>query len=81
MKKLKKLEINSRRIIKNEELTLLRGGYDDCWFCVIFDGFCYYPLGCTVGESCDAVRQALSDLYNPSGYQVGCTGTGCTVQV
>lgn len=28
MKKLNKLQINSEKIMKNEELTTLRGGYD-----------------------------------------------------
>ena len=35
MKKLNKLQINSERIMKNEELITLRGGYDGCsCFCL-----------------------------------------------
>lgn len=30
MKKLNKLQINSEKLIKNEELNTLRGGYDGC---------------------------------------------------
>jgi hypothetical protein len=40
MKKLGKLEINSDKIMKNEELLTLRGGYDfhGCW-CFDSDGY------------------------------------------
>lgn len=33
MKKLNKLQINSERLMKNEELISVKGGYDggDCW--------------------------------------------------
>lgn len=36
MKKLSKLNINSEKLMKNEELVTLRGGYGDyCCFCWI----------------------------------------------
>ena len=35
MKKLGKLEINSEKLMKNEELLILRGGYGDC-HCVCY---------------------------------------------
>jgi hypothetical protein len=34
MKKLNKLQINSEKIIKNEELLILRGGYST-WCCTV----------------------------------------------
>jgi hypothetical protein len=42
MKKLNKLQINSEKLIKNEELILLRGGYDyNC--CICYDDMT--PMG------------------------------------
>ena len=78
MKKLGKLQINPEKVMKNEKLIALRGGYGECWYCYIFDGWNYYPLGCTEGPSCDEVAQALYNLYHPGGYEVGCTGDGCS---
>ena len=44
MKKLDKLEINPEKIMRNEELVILRGGYDpeDC-HCMCYDGMT--PMG------------------------------------
>ena len=44
MKKLVKLHINSERIIKNEELLILKGGYGDC-MC-----FCHSVMGDPLGS-------------------------------
>ncbi len=42
MKKLKKLQINHEKLMKNEELVTLRGGYDyNC--CICYDG--QTPMG------------------------------------
>jgi hypothetical protein len=41
MNKISKLEINSEKIMKNEELLSLRGGYEG-WLIV-----CFYPFGGT----------------------------------
>jgi natural product precursor len=41
MKKLNKLQINSEKIIKNEELVALKGGYDP-WVGVCCE--CYFPF-------------------------------------
>ncbi len=35
MKKLNKLQINSEKLMNNEELTTLRGGYGGCCVCVL----------------------------------------------
>jgi len=37
MKKLNKLEINSEKVMSDNELTKLRGGYD-CWTCEVKSG-------------------------------------------
>lgn len=44
MKKINKLQINSEKLMKNEELTTLRGGYDGkCCEChVLMSGETYY---------------------------------------
>ena len=63
MKKLQKLQINSERLMNNEELVTLRGGYDDVrcypedpgqipWFCEgIFAGCQVSVQACW--ERCD----------------------------
>lgn len=39
MKKLGKLEINSRKLLKKEELVTLKGGYEGCdYWCCTYDG-------------------------------------------
>lgn len=49
MKKLNKLEINSEKLIKKEELMTLRGGYGGMLKCEGGEyGTCYfYVLGCS----------------------------------
>ncbi len=54
MKKLNKLQINPEKLIKNQELTTLRGGYDcgmgyQHYYCEII-----YEPGCssTYGDAC-----------------------------
>lgn len=57
MKKLNKLQINSEKLMKNEELIALKGGYGEpCWCVCIPGGYllsgygdcgydCYYAFG------------------------------------
>ena len=54
MKKLRKLEINPARLIKDEELVVLRGGYDGaCCLCYLADGgFCLGAMAATSAEMC-----------------------------
>jgi len=48
MKKLNKLEINPKKLMKNEELLTLRGGYDGCTcLCYNWD---FQLLGAIGGE-------------------------------
>ncbi len=43
MKKLNKLSINPEKVIKNDELTNLRGGYDTgCFWGTYWECYCYY---------------------------------------
>lgn len=51
MKKIGKLSINPEKVIKNEELMILRGGYSSQWWCMV---------GCTDYEE-DGFR--MSDQY------------------
>jgi natural product precursor len=48
MKKLQKLQINSERLMNNEELVRLRGGYEGCG-CLCFIGSS--PQGYTAASS------------------------------
>lgn len=61
MKKLHKLQINSDKLMKNEELITLKGGYDGTCLCMCIPGGtlvsesgdcgpdCYYAYGTTAG--------------------------------
>lgn len=61
MKKLEKLQINSEKLIKDEELITLRGGYGDCWWCWVtcpdgsLSGQCCGPSWTYVWETCEAM--------------------------
>jgi natural product precursor len=49
MKKLEKLQINPEKLMKNEELKAVRGGYDPCT-CMCFRMPTGEPLGYLVSE-------------------------------
>lgn len=76
MKKISKLQINSERIMKNDELVTLRGGYGICT-CMCWRGY-GIDLGYLVtdGDFChDACVYAWSGQYGDvGGYPVtsGC---------
>jgi len=55
MKKLGKLQINSDRLMKNEELMILRGGYGSyiCWSEGWMSGCMGYQLGPINTASCN----------------------------
>jgi len=77
MKKLNKLQINSEKLMKNEELILLRGGYDvnfcgegiDRWTCSCVDtyfnsfraSFCV-PGGATPQSAAEYVEELSSEF-------------------
>jgi hypothetical protein len=71
MKKLGKLEINSERIMKNEELLVLRGGYESInFYCVC--GHC----GDFAGECNPIFASGIENALQ--FYNQYCGGLGCT---
>ena len=77
MKILGKLHINPERLMKNEELITLRGGYDYDYDCLrTQDHFAYYPILAT-GESCEQVIDDLEVQW--PGWDIGCKGWDCTI--
>ncbi len=66
MKKLGKLSINPEKVMKNEELVNLRGGYG-------YGATCCYAS--TPGEYCndsEAVMEAWASFWDAAGYNVRC---------
>ena len=67
MKKLNKLQINSEKLMKNEELIALRGGYDmACCLCKNGPTTCGYIIGSSPG-SCDSDCHSVTPCH---GYWV-----------
>jgi natural product precursor len=68
MKKLNKLQINSEKIMKNEELLTLRGGYDCNYYCWVFlyDGTPAFQ-GVACGESGMGSEADCNLYWNPRG--------------
>ena len=63
MKKLNKLEINPEKIMKNEELLTLRGGYiDKGWLTCRVDGVICWSQSIL---SCDYAREACDNICGP----------------
>ena len=77
MKKLGKLQINSEKIMKNEELVTLRGGYDGGWcgYCWVYDitnGLLVLQgPGCGTDETETNIE--CNSHYNPMGYSCYCS--------
>ncbi len=68
MKKLNKLQINSEKLMKNEELVTLRGGYDGEG-----DGWCGT---CTVYEDENTMLMSgFSCSFSMAGANITCTST------
>lgn len=77
MKKLGKLNINPERLMKNEELIRLRGGYwYDCY--ITTDYFTYDPVPLD-SESCEAALDVMHTFWPEPQYHTGCSGPGCTI--
>jgi hypothetical protein len=58
MKKLQKLQINSEKLMKNEELITLRGGYEgNCCFChsCVHDGYMIATSQAACASACSAL--------------------------
>ena len=73
MKKLNKLQINSERLINNDELITLRGGYSGPCTTVCYGDFgtiCYGYLTCVSGFCDQECQYAFSD---PSAYGIPST--------
>lgn len=70
MKILNKLKINSERLMKNEELMTLRGGYGDKYFWLCID----MSL-----NDCGCISTVTSDQYVASFYCGWFTGCGYAV--
>ncbi len=75
MKTLKRLEINPARLIKDEELMTLRGGYDFGWVhCYIGSTMCAnWPIATCEGTGEGSARW-YCDTYCPSWTNLVCTG-------
>lgn len=67
MKRLNKLQINSEKIMKNEEMMTLRGGYDFCLcFCLTVGGS---PLGSVLAATGTCVSECqLAFGISATGY-------------
>lgn len=67
MKKLKKIQINPDKLMKNVELMTLRGGYDGCdYYCVVreyYQGPVWLEGYCCL-SSAEACVQELASQYN-----------------
>ncbi len=65
MKKLNKLQINSEKIMKNEELVLLRGGYGLLGYCC----WCFGGdnPGVMVGPTTEAECESACDAIGSDG--------------
>ncbi len=78
MKKLGKLQINSDRIINDEELRKLKGG--DIFCCKCTQGFDCIGDAIVVG-GCENVQDALTYAWlthcSMFGYGVTCSGENC----
>ena len=72
MKKLGKLSINPEKIIKNEELVNLRGGYDG--YGEDYDFACCTTSGNNLPPYCDTYEliQAWAAYWITAGYTVDC---------
>jgi len=75
MKTLRKLEINPARLMKDEELVTVRGGYDTVACAINIDGFSWVYIGFFEGDC--ATIQAQQTAY--WGAYVGCWGGNCSV--
>jgi len=78
MKKLNKLEINSEKIMKNEELVTLRGGYgENCpcgtgvenWWAEVW----MYGYYCFSGYAC-GTETYIRSIYSAGQYDLRLTG-------
>jgi len=67
MKKLTKLHVNPEKLMKNEELTRIRGGYGTCYYCENCD---HEGLGTIYGTGLTQYEAVAA--YQASGYTMTC---------
>ena len=70
MKKLNKLQINPEKLMKNEELLILRGGYDGPCTCLcknLFSGYIFGYLLSPTGNCYEDCRYAFGYEYGNGG--------------
>ena len=73
MKKLNKVQINSEKILKNEELLTLRGGYDGVGIKCVGPGV--ECSGIWVGGSCDNAAYFCDNIGFCNGWEwIVCVG-------
>jgi hypothetical protein len=78
MKKLNKLQINREKIIKQEELLILKGGYDGqcdyyCWVGVgTYPNFVPYFSGVGCGSSAMEAQADCNSFYSGMGFTCQC---------
>jgi hypothetical protein len=71
MKKIGKLTINAEKVIKNEELVNLRGGYDTIGCCVCKDSS-GNNIGTIAGTTCNYCFQDCQAVYGASQSACAC---------
>lgn len=75
MKKLNKLQINSDKLISQEELKSLKGGSCDYWCCVgegTYPNWNVFFCGVGCGESQMGAEIDCNNHYNPFGFICKC---------
>jgi hypothetical protein len=70
MKKLGKLQINSEKLMKNEELTSLRGGYG-AGTCCCWDEDCICVIGYLVSDTGNCDNDCIYAFASPQRPNVG----------
>lgn len=66
MKKLRKLSINPEKVIRNEELVNLKGGYEGTAYCCCWDDYPGICSACVVGadpNSCVSGSHAVACYF------------------
>ncbi len=76
MKKLKKLQINPEKLMKNEELLALRGGYDLGWvYCYIGSTACANNPVATCDGTGEGSARWFCNTYCPGWTNLVCAGS------
>jgi hypothetical protein len=68
MKNLGKLSINPEKVMKNEELLRIRGGYENCWNCQVSAGGGVYFWETWCGPDLYTTQGACAVEHNAACY-------------